>query len=64
MENILLHLDYDNLQRDELIKFYDDYYINGKCALFIAGNLSNNIEALLNKHFGGLNLSGNKEIDY
>src|SRR6478735_5147408 len=30
--------DYDNLERNKLIGFYDNYYINGKCILFIAGN--------------------------
>lgn len=49
--------DFDNLLRDDLIKFYDDYYINGKCALFIAGNLPANIEELLNKYFGSLSLN-------
>jgi zinc protease len=46
--------DYDNLQRNDLIRFYDDYYVNGRCMIFIAGNLSNNIETLLNNHFGSL----------
>ncbi len=46
--------DYDKLERDDLIQFYDKHYINGKCILFIAGNLPDNIEALLNKNFGAL----------
>lgn len=46
--------DYDKLERDDLIQFYDKDYINGKCILFIAGNLPDNIEALLNKNFGAL----------
>lgn len=58
--------DYDDLNRDDLIKFYDKYYINGKCILFIAGNLPNNIEELLNKYFGSLSLNKNESglIDY
>jgi len=44
--------DYDNLERNKLMRFYDDYYINGKCILFLAGNLPDNIETLLNKNFG------------
>ncbi len=54
--------DYDNLQRNKLIKFYNDYYINGKCALFIAGNLPADIEQLLNKHFGSLNLNQHEPL--
>ncbi|MGN6211005.1 M16 family metallopeptidase [Parafilimonas sp.] len=46
--------DYDKLERDDLIQFYHKHYINGKCILFIAGNLPDNIEALLNKNFGAL----------
>ena len=46
--------DYDKLERNKLIHFYDDYYINGKCILFIAGNLPADIETLLNKNFGSL----------
>lgn len=52
--------EYDNLQRDDLIKFYDNNYINGKCALFIAGNLPADIEQLLNKYFGDLGLNKNE----
>jgi len=46
--------DYDDLERNKLIHFYDNYYINGKCILFIAGNLPDNIESLLNENFGSL----------
>ncbi|MFT4152518.1 M16 family metallopeptidase [Parafilimonas sp.] len=46
--------DYDKLERSNLIRFYDKYYINGKCIIFIAGNLPHNIEALLNRNFGAL----------
>ena len=46
--------DYDNLERSQLMHFYDDYYINGKCMLFVAGNLPGDIESLLNKSFGSL----------
>jgi len=46
--------DYDKLERNKLIHFYDNCYINGKCILFIAGNLPADIEALLNKNFGSL----------
>ncbi len=46
--------DYDNLERNRLIHFYDEHYINGKCMLFVAGNLPDDIETLLNKNFGSL----------
>lgn len=46
--------DYDNLTRNDLIHFYDNYYVNGKCLLFVAGNLPHDTEDLLNKNFGVL----------
>lgn len=49
--------DYDNLQRNNLVRFYDNFYLNGKCALFIAGNLPADIDKLLNKYFGSLVLN-------
>jgi predicted Zn-dependent peptidase len=49
--------DYEHLQRNELIRFYDEFYINGKCILFIAGNLPGDIDKLLNKNFGSLLLN-------
>jgi zinc protease len=55
-------VDYDNLERSRLIHFYDDYYINGKCILFVAGNLPGNIETLLNENFGSL-LCNNQEAE-
>lgn len=46
--------DYDALEQEKLLHFYHNYYINGKCILFIAGNLPDDIESLLNKSFGAL----------
>lgn len=54
--------DYDKLQRDDLIRFYDNYYINGKCFLFMAGNLPADIEQLLNKYFGALSLNNQESL--
>jgi predicted Zn-dependent peptidase len=53
--------DFNNLLRDDLIRFYDNYYVNGKGALFIAGNLPADIENLLNTYFGSLSLNKNEQ---
>ncbi len=53
--------DYKNINREDLVAFYDKYYKHGKCVLFIAGKFPSNIEALLNKHIGQLSLN-KKEI--
>jgi predicted Zn-dependent peptidase len=47
--------DFDNVSREELQKFYQQYYLNGKMILFIAGKLPSNTIELLNKYFGDLN---------
>ena len=46
--------EFDALNREELLKFYDQYYKNGKWILFVAGKLPENLEASLNEWFGDL----------
>jgi zinc protease len=46
--------DYEALQRDELVDFYDRYYRNGRFMIFVAGKLPDNLESLLNDNFGDL----------
>ncbi|MEQ1554843.1 MAG: pitrilysin family protein [Ferruginibacter sp.] len=49
--------DYDALTSDQLKTFYNTYYLNGQCAIFVAGKLPTNIIELLNENFGKLNIS-------
>jgi len=49
--------DYNQLTRDELVDFYNQYYKQGKCILFLAGKYPHDIESLLNKHIGHLPLN-------
>ncbi|MET0635448.1 MAG: pitrilysin family protein [Chitinophagaceae bacterium] len=46
--------DFDTLDREELLKFYEQYYRNGRLIMFAAGRLPANLEELLNKYFGDL----------
>ncbi|HEX8332182.1 MAG TPA: pitrilysin family protein [Segetibacter sp.] len=46
--------DYDALNRQQLVDFYDKYYRNGKCIIFAAGKLSPDIIQQLNNVFGHL----------
>jgi zinc protease len=48
---------YDQLQRDQLLNFYDQYYRKGKCIIFCAGKLPVNFEEQLNNTLGKLPLS-------
>jgi zinc protease len=46
--------DFDNLNQQQLLDFYNQYYREGKFVLFVAGKLPSNLEQLLNEHFGDL----------
>ena len=43
--------DYEALNREQLIAFYDKYYRKGKFIMFVAGKLPKNLEELLNQQF-------------
>lgn len=46
--------EYDAVERDELLAFFQQYYTNGHCLLFVAGKLPADLEVQLNKNFGSL----------
>lgn len=46
--------DFDALQREELLAYYDKYYRNGKFMLFVAGKLPAGLAGLLDRNFGDL----------
>ena len=46
--------EYDALNREELMKFYNQFYKKGNFILFAAGRLPANLEQLLNDQFGDL----------
>jgi len=46
--------DYDQVNREDLLQFYQQYYTKGKCLLFVAGKLPADIQQQLNKAFGSL----------
>lgn len=47
---------YDALTVEALRQYYQQYYVNGQCAIFVAGKMPANIQALLNEYFGQLSL--------
>lgn len=49
--------DLDALTIEDIKSFYKDYYLQGTCAIFIAGKLPADIQALLNENFGKLTLT-------
>jgi zinc protease len=56
-------LDYQAIERDELLAYFKEYYTNGKCIIFIAGKLPSDIEQLMNTYFGSLPLNPNKTFN-
>jgi zinc protease len=48
---------FDAVQREQIIDFYKRYYSNGKCIIFVAGNLSADLQQQLNNVFGHLPLN-------
>ncbi len=48
---------YNQLTREELVAFYNQYYKHGKCILFLAGKYPHDMESLLNKYIGHLPLN-------
>jgi len=49
--------DFEAISREQVVKFYNDYYRNGKCIIFVAGNLPADIFEQLNNVFGHLPLN-------
>lgn len=50
-------LDYDKLQREELVAFYKKFYTEGKCLLFVAGKTPPDLQQQLDAVFGALPFS-------
>lgn len=49
--------DFEAISREQVVKFYNDYYLNGKCIIFVAGKLPADIFGQLNNVFGHLPLN-------
>lgn len=58
----LVAADYEALTTEQLKAHFNQYYVNGNCVLFVAGQLPDNLFELLNAQFGHLPLTaGNKQ---
>lgn len=51
--------DFDKLNQQQLLDYYNKYYRQGKFTIFVAGKLPANLEQLLNENFGDI---GNNDI--
>lgn len=50
---------FDAVTREEIQEFYRQYYLSGKCTIFVAGKLPADLIPLLNRYFGSLSLNIN-----
>lgn len=48
---------YDALQQQQLKDFFNEYYLNGHCIIFVAGKLPADIQQQLNNNFGNIPLN-------
>jgi predicted Zn-dependent peptidase len=46
--------DFDALTREQIVDFYNQYYLNGKFMLFVAGKIPEDLFGLLDQYFGDL----------
>ena len=54
--------DYDALNTDLLKAFYNQYYLNGSCKIFVAGKMPTGYELMLNKAFATLPLHADTPV--
>lgn len=52
--------DYEALQRDDLVTFYNEFYRQGRCVIFAAGKLPADLIPELEKYFGKLPLRSHR----
>lgn len=49
--------DIEAITKKDLVAFFQEYYIHGKCSIFCAGKLPKDFETLMDANFGDLNLN-------
>ncbi len=54
--------DVDALYTQQLKDFYNQYYVNGSCVIFVSGKLPADLQTQLNNNFGALNLKANSKL--
>jgi zinc protease len=55
--------DYSAIKLQGIKDFYNQYYLGGRCVIFIAGPLPSDVRSLMEAHFGGLPLGGSAKPD-
>ena len=56
--------DYQQLKRERLVDFHQQFYLHGRCRIFVSGKLPTGIEQVLDNSFGQWPSSKNNNIPY
>ena len=56
--------DYQQLKREWLVDFHQQFYLHGRCRIFVSGKLPTGIEQVLDNSFGQWPSSKNNNISY
>jgi predicted Zn-dependent peptidase len=51
---------FENIQREQLLDFYQSHYVTGNCIILVSGKLPADLEQQLNQSLGHLPLQGNR----
>ena len=54
---------FDAIDRQQLINYYRQHYLNGKCIIFVSGKLSTGLVSSLNRYFGKLPIHANNGVE-
>lgn len=55
---------YDAVQREDLLEYYQQYYVQGKCRIFVSGKLPGDIFSALNNTVGSLPFGETEDNGY
>lgn len=55
--------DFSNIERKDILSFYQNYYLKSKAVLFLGGDFPKNYSSILNKNFGKLLWQPLQKID-
>lgn len=50
-----------NLAKEDLVTFYENYYKQGNCKVFVSGNFPGTVRSLLENYFGDLQFNNQKD---
>ncbi len=59
---ILQYEDHDNVKKEDLAGFHQEYYVPGNCEILLTGKIDKNVTIQIDKYIGSKNWKSRKEI--